>query len=71
MGPIRKARQDRGTSLRALATETGINVGQLSRIERGLEGVSIRTLYKVASALDMSDLAEQLKPFVDSKGRIA
>jgi transcriptional regulator with XRE-family HTH domain len=48
---LRKLREERNLSLRALARESGISANALSMIERGRSSPSVSTLYKVAGAL--------------------
>lgn len=49
---IYHARTQKGISQKELAKKIGISAGDLSKIERGKENTTIKTLYKVASALD-------------------
>lgn len=51
---LRKLREERNLSLRALARESGISANALSMIERGRSSPSVSTLYKVAGALGVS-----------------
>ena len=46
------ARTQAGVSQKELAKKIGISPGDLSKIERGKENTTIKTLYKVANALD-------------------
>jgi transcriptional regulator with XRE-family HTH domain len=48
---LRKLREDRELSMRALARESGLSANALSMIERGLSSPSVSTLYKLAEAL--------------------
>lgn len=48
---IRRLRQERGGSIRALARASGLSANALSMIERGRTSPSVSTLYKVADAL--------------------
>lgn len=48
---IRMLRKKRGLTLNQLATEIGSDVGNLSRVERGIQGYSDQTIGKIASAL--------------------
>lgn len=48
---LRKLREERELSIRALARESGISANALSMIERGRSSPSVSTLYKVAGAL--------------------
>ncbi len=48
---LRKLREERGLSLRALARASGLSANALSMIERGLSSPSVSTLYKLSTAL--------------------
>lgn len=48
---LRKLREERELSIRALARGSGISANALSMIERGRSSPSVSTLYKVAGAL--------------------
>lgn len=50
---IRKLRKERGLTLNQLAAEIGSDVGNLSRLERGVQGYSDQTLGKIAAALSV------------------
>ena len=51
---LREARIARGKTLGQLSEETGISIGSLSQVERGIVSPTIRTLYSIASVLGMS-----------------
>jgi transcriptional regulator with XRE-family HTH domain len=51
---IRRARQEAGISMRALAARSGLSQPFLSAVERGLSMPSIATLYRIAEALDVT-----------------
>jgi len=51
---LRELREMRGTSMRALATKSGLSANALSMIERGKTSPSVSTLYKLADALGIS-----------------
>jgi transcriptional regulator with XRE-family HTH domain len=51
---IRAARRARGMSLRAFAEKVGVSASMLSLLENGRSRSSVRTLYAVVEALDMS-----------------
>lgn len=57
-GRLRELRQARGMSMRGLAQRSGLSVGFLSQVERGLSSIALSSLHKVADALDvtMADL---------------
>lgn len=50
---IRRLRKERGLTLNQLATEIGSDVGNLSRVERGVQGFSEQILSKIAAALQV------------------
>ena len=50
---IRNLRKERGLTLKQMARRTGLSVSLLSQIERAESSASIRSLYKVATALDV------------------
>ncbi|MEW2612214.1 XRE family transcriptional regulator [Streptomyces sp. NPDC047880] len=51
---IRRARLERGTSLRALAREIGVSASLVSQIETGKSQPSVSTLYAITTALGIS-----------------
>ncbi|MET9833338.1 XRE family transcriptional regulator [Streptomyces sp. NPDC006385] len=51
---IRRARLERGTSLRALAREIGVSASLISQIENGKSQPSVSTLYAITTALGIS-----------------
>ncbi|SFV11906.1 transcriptional regulator, XRE family with cupin sensor [Methylobacterium sp. 174MFSha1.1] len=48
---LRSLRQARGLSLKAVAASTGLSIGYLSQVERGLSSPSLRALTQVADLL--------------------
>ncbi len=50
---IRDARQSKGWTLEALATESGLSASFLSQVERGLSTLSIVSLSSICRALDL------------------
>jgi len=50
---IRKLRQDRDWTLEELSTRSGLSVGFLSQVERGLSSLSVASLKTVCDALDV------------------
>lgn len=50
---LRMRRGIRALSLREVATQTGLSLGQLSQIERGVSQPSIDSLQKICAALEM------------------
>jgi transcriptional regulator with XRE-family HTH domain len=63
---LRILREARGLSLREVARIAGIDVGQLSRLERGGAGASIQTAIRLARVLGLTDAAKALKPFISA-----
>ncbi|MEO8437556.1 MAG: XRE family transcriptional regulator [Chloroflexota bacterium] len=51
---LRKARQDRGLSLRVLAERLGVSPSLISQIETSRANPSVSTLYAIAAELDVS-----------------
>ncbi|MGW1212766.1 helix-turn-helix domain-containing protein [Streptomyces sp. NPDC002499] len=51
---VRRARQARGMSLRALAREIGVSASLVSQIETGKSQPSVSTLYAITTALGIS-----------------
>lgn len=62
--PLRSARVSRGWTLRQVAQRSGINAGHLSRVERGKKQLSVEALYRLATALELRELSQLLKPYV-------
>lgn len=53
-GAVRRIREARGQSIDDLASRAGLNVGHLSRLERGERLASDRTMVKLANALEIT-----------------
>ena len=64
---LRAARESQGRGLRDVGREARVDSGQLSRIERGLEQPSTRTLLRLARALNLRDLLKSLGSFYDEE----
>jgi transcriptional regulator with XRE-family HTH domain len=62
--PLRTVRKAQGLTLRQVADLSHINIGQLSRVERGQASLSIGALVRLASVLGMQPLAETLAQYV-------
>ncbi|MEV8065296.1 helix-turn-helix transcriptional regulator [Streptomyces sp. NPDC085995] len=69
--PLRDARRKSGLSLRAAATQAGIDPGHLSKVERGQKGLSIPALHRLAAVLDLQDLVQSLAPYAGAPERAA
>lgn len=50
---LRKIRKERGFTQESLAFNIGIEISQISRIERGILNTSISTVYAIAQAIDI------------------
>ena len=48
---LRRVRQERGLTLEELAQRSGVSIGMLSQLERGVGNPSLRTLVKIAKGL--------------------
>jgi transcriptional regulator with XRE-family HTH domain len=51
---LKEARRAKGMTLAQLAERTGLSVGTLSQSERGLVSPTVRTIYTVSTALEIS-----------------
>ncbi len=60
---LRAVRLAQGRSIREVATASGIDIGSLSRIERGLREPRTSTLRKICAALDLHRAEELLTTF--------
>ncbi|MGI5240004.1 helix-turn-helix domain-containing protein [Dactylosporangium sp. CA-139066] len=49
---MRQFRKERGLTLRGLATQSGLSIGFLSQVERGISAIGLTALNGVAAALD-------------------
>jgi transcriptional regulator with XRE-family HTH domain len=59
---LERLRLERNITQETLATEAGISLRTLARLERGEEAVGATTLLRVLRALDLVDRVEQLVP---------
>ena len=50
---LKKARKSKGFSQEDLANDVGIEISQISRIERGVINTSVFNTFKIANALDV------------------
>ncbi len=50
---LRKIRKEYGFTQESLAFKIGIEISQISRIERGILNTSISTVYSIAKAIDI------------------
>ena len=60
---LRIVREAQGLSLRRVSHDAEIDLGHLSRVERGQAGLSIDALARIASVLGLRQLAEMLEPY--------
>ena len=63
---LRTVRKARGMSLRRVAEEARIDVGHLSRVERGEAGLSLAGLRRLASVLGLRELDGMLELYTPS-----
>lgn len=50
---LRERRKVRGLSLKNMAERSGVSIGMISQVERGLSSPSLRTLSRICEALEM------------------
>ena len=51
---LRNARVEKGYSQEKLANEIGVEISQISRIERGVINTSVTTIFHISRALNIS-----------------
>jgi transcriptional regulator with XRE-family HTH domain len=61
---LREVRLAQGKTLRDLSTDSKLDPAHPSKVERGEKSLSIDSLYRLAKALGLHELAKQLAPFV-------
>lgn len=61
--PLRAVRHARGLSLRKVAELAQIDVGHLSRVERGSAGLSVAALARLTRVLGLHEFARMLEPY--------
>ena len=61
--PLRTIRESQGLTLRQVAEPAGLDIGHLSRIERGKAGLTIDALYRLAMVLQLRELRRMLEPY--------
>ena len=49
---IKAVRQQKGITQQGLSEATGIDQSSISRMENGKQGISLKSLYQIANALD-------------------
>ncbi|MFK4100774.1 helix-turn-helix domain-containing protein [Streptomyces sp. NPDC019531] len=65
--PLRAVRTARGLGLRTVAARAGIDPGHLSKVERGEKQLSLESLYRLATVLDLRELAGFLRPYIPDR----
>jgi transcriptional regulator with XRE-family HTH domain len=65
---MRRFRKERGLTLRGLSTRSGLSIGFLSQVERGISSIGLTALGGVAAALDRG-VADFFEPEVADDGR--
>lgn len=60
---LRTVRLAQGLSLRQVAEKARVDVGQLSRVERGQAGLSLDALARLADVLGLRELSRLLEPY--------
>jgi len=58
--PLRAVRLARGLTLQQVGDRAGIDIGHLSRIERGQARISVEKLARVAAVLGLTELERHL-----------
>jgi transcriptional regulator with XRE-family HTH domain len=68
---LRTIRASRGLSQESLGFESGYHRTYVSLLERGLKSPSLRSVFKIAKALDVrpSDLIARVESFVEAGSR--
>lgn len=65
--PLRAVRAARGLTLRTVAQRSCIDPGHLSKVERGEKQLSVESLYRLAVVLELRELSQLLKPYIQVK----
>ncbi len=65
---LRTAREARGIGIRQLAKDANVDLGYLSKIERGLSVPSIKTLIRIMRALGMDEDEEMVRLLITQEG---
>lgn len=63
--PLREIREAKGLRQNHTAKDARMDPGHLSRVERGRVGMSVRVLHRLAAVLDLGELEQMLRPFVE------
>lgn len=67
---LRQVREKRGISQESLSFEAGLHRTYISQLERGLKGVTVKTLLKITEALDI-EIDEFMKLVNDDRKTIS
>lgn len=62
--PLRALRERRRWSLKTAAAKAQMDESHLSKVERGLAGLSVETLARLAEAYGLDELSRELAPYV-------
>ncbi|MFK0154610.1 helix-turn-helix domain-containing protein [Streptomyces sp. NPDC090493] len=60
---LRARRRARGWTLSQTAAKAGMDASHLSKVERGLAGLSVDTLTRLAGVLELTELQAHLAPY--------
>ena len=63
--PLRAVREAQGLGLREAARRAGLDPAHLSRVERGEAKLSVDALARLATVLDLRELAKLLAPYTE------
>jgi transcriptional regulator with XRE-family HTH domain len=66
--PLRTIRKAQNLTLQRAAELAQIDIGHLSRVERGQASLSVDALARLAAVLDLKDLARLLAPYRKKTG---
>jgi transcriptional regulator with XRE-family HTH domain len=66
--PLRAVRTARGLGLREVASLAEIDPAHLSRVERGEARLSLDGLARLATVLELRELAKLLDPYIECDG---
>lgn len=66
---LRAVRESKGMTLVEAAQRAGIAPAHLSRVERGVRGLSVKSLARLAGVLDLRDLEKLLSVHLEKEVR--
>ncbi len=64
---LRSAREALGLPQTLVATAAHVDPSHLARIERGHTAPTVATLFRIAQVLDLDDLVDALRPYLDDE----